>query len=162
MPTLIRRDANGGFAAAADEASIVPLAGLLAGEAGDRVLLTVEDDLAVLVPLLLRLSLVALDFAKYRDGRAYTTAMLLRTRHGYTGELRAVGDVLLEEAPQFLRCGFDSFSVADGSTPEQWAAKAEAHRHVYQRAADGRTPIFAERSSPLPRSGGGVAATSAP
>ena len=147
MPTLIRRDASGAFAGAIDEAPIASLAALLAGEAADRVLLTAEDDLADLVALLPGLTLVALDFAKYRDGRAYTSAMLLRTRHGYTGELRAVGDVLLEEAPQFLRCGFDSFSVADGSTTEQWAAKAKAHRHVYQRAADGRAPIFAERAS---------------
>ncbi|CAN5173378.1 hypothetical protein BH09PSE2_BH09PSE2_26320 [soil metagenome] len=166
MPTLIRRDASGGFAAAADESPLLPLAavladpGLLHGRVG--VLLTVADDLAALVPLLPKLSLVALDFAKYRDGRAYTTAVLLRTRHGFTGELRAMGDVLLEEAPQFLRCGFDSFEVADGSMPEEWAAEARAHSQVYQRAADGRAPIFSERSSPLPRSGRGGAATSSP
>ena len=146
MPMLIRRDTGGAFAAVADDSPVPPLAALLDGGEGPAVLLTVEDDLAALVPLLPRLSLVALEFAKYRDGRAYTTATLLRVRHGFTGELRAVGDVLLEEAPQFLRCGFDSFAVADGSTPEQWAEKAHAHRQVYQRAVDGRTPIFAERA----------------
>jgi uncharacterized protein (DUF934 family) len=44
-----------------------------------------------------------------------------------------------------VRCGFDAFEPADGSTPEEWAAAAARFRHVYQRAADDRPPAFAER-----------------
>ena len=53
--------------------------------------------------------LVALRFDKFGDGRAFSYAILLRERYGFTGELRAVGDVLLDEIPLMLRCGFTSF-----------------------------------------------------
>jgi uncharacterized protein (DUF934 family) len=92
-----------------------------------------------------RLSVVAVAFPKFNDGRGYTAARLLRERYGFKGEVRAVGDVLRMQAPLMVRVGFDAFEPADGSTPEQWAASARRHRHVYQRAADGRTPAWAER-----------------
>lgn len=169
MPTLIRRSADGAFQAVEDdfqllgEADPLPATGdvilaltRLAREADELeaagrklgALLTVADDLAELLPLLPRLSVVAIQFAKFRDGRGFTTAALLRGRHGFTGELRAVGDVLIEAAPQFLRTGFDAFSPADESTAEAWAAKARLHRHVYQAAPDGRAPAYVERGAP--------------
>ncbi len=92
-----------------------------------------------------RIAVVALSFPKYRDGRNYTSARLLRERYGYKGEIRAVGEVLREQAGFMVRCGIDTFAPADGSTPEAWAHAAFRHRHVYQRAVDGRTPAFAER-----------------
>jgi uncharacterized protein (DUF934 family) len=100
------------------------------------------EDLAYDLP---RIAVVALVFPKFRDGRAYTSARLLRERFGYTGEIRAVGDVLREQAGFMIRCGFDAFAPADGSTPEQWAGAASRYRHVYQRAADARVPAFEER-----------------
>jgi uncharacterized protein (DUF934 family) len=93
-----------------------------------------------------RIALVALAFPKFLDGRAYTSARLLRERFGFKGEIRAVGDVLREQAASMVRCGFDAFVPADGSTPEQWASAASRFRHVYQRAADGREPAFVERN----------------
>ena len=57
-----------------------------------------------------------------------------------------MGDVLREQAGPMVRCGIEVFAAADGSTPEQWAAAAGRFRHVYQRAADSREPIFAERA----------------
>lgn len=92
-----------------------------------------------------RIALVVLVFPKFRDGRSYSAAMLLRTRLGYHGELRAVGDVLLEQAPFMIRCGFDAFEPADGTTAEQWERAAHRFRHVYQCAADDRAPAFRER-----------------
>ena len=92
-----------------------------------------------------RLALVALDFPKFRDGRAYSSAALLRQRYGYTAELRAVGDVLRDQAFEMVRCGFDAFEPADGSTPEQWATAAARFRHVYQGSSDRRPPAFRER-----------------
>lgn len=100
------------------------------------------EDMAYDLP---RLSLVQLVFAKFRDGRPYSSARLLRERYGYQGEIRAVGDVLREQAQHMIRCGFDAFEPADGSTAEQWAAAAQRYRHVYQPAADGRAPIYRER-----------------
>jgi uncharacterized protein (DUF934 family) len=60
--------------------------------------------------------LVALSFAKFADGRAFSYAELLRERFGFIGELRAAGDVLLDEIPLMLRCGFDSFEVSNEPT----------------------------------------------
>jgi uncharacterized protein (DUF934 family) len=60
--------------------------------------------------------LVALAFAKFADGRSFSYARLMRDRHGFRGELRAVGDVLIDEIPLMLRCGFDSFEVTNAPT----------------------------------------------
>ena len=89
--------------------------------------------------------MIELAFAKFRDGRPYSTARILRGRLQYQGEVRAIGDVLREQALHMVRCGFDAFEPSDGSTPEQWLAAAHRYRHVYQRATDDRAPIFAER-----------------
>ncbi len=94
-----------------------------------------------------RLSVVALAYPKYRDGRQYSNARLLRERFGYKGEIRAVGDVLREQAGFMVRCGIDAFEPADGSTPEQWERVTHRFRHVYQRAADDRVPAFVERGA---------------
>ena len=60
--------------------------------------------------------LVALKFDKFADGRAFSYAILLSERYGFAGELRAVGDVLLDEIPLMLRCGFNSFEVVNAPT----------------------------------------------
>lgn len=60
-----------------------------------------------------RFAMIVLSFPKYTDGRAYSLARLLRERHGYRGELRAVGDVLWDQIPLMKRCGIDQFEIAD-------------------------------------------------
>lgn len=92
-----------------------------------------------------RLAVVALAFPKFRDGRQYSNARILRERYRFKGEVRAVGDVLREQALFMVRCGVDAFEPADGSGPEQWEQVTRRFRHVYQRAADDRTPAFVER-----------------
>ena len=96
-----------------------------------------------------QLSVVALAFPKFGDGRAYSYARLLRERYGYKGEVRAVGDVLREQAGFMVRCGFDAFAPADGSGPEDWAGVMARYRHVYQAAVDGREPNFVLRQRTL-------------
>ena len=93
------------------------------------------------------LSVVALAFPKFLHGQAYSSARILRERYGYAGELRAVGDVLREQARFMVRCGVDTFEPADGSTPADWSHVIGRFRHVYQRAADGRAPAFKERET---------------
>ena len=93
-----------------------------------------------------RLAVVALAFPKFGDGRAYSYARILRDRYAFTGEVRAVGDVLREQAHFMLRCGFDAFEPADGTGAQQWEAATRRFRHVYQRAADSREPAFVERA----------------
>lgn len=100
------------------------------------------EDLAYDLP---RIAIVALAFPKYRDGRAYSSARLLRERYLYKGEIRAVGDVLQEQAQHMVRCGFDAFEPSDGSDPEAWFEATRRYRHVFQRAADARPSIWDER-----------------
>ena len=109
----------------------------------------IEPDEAVedLVYDLPRLAVVALAFPKFLDGRGFTSARLLRERYGFKGEIRAVGEVLREQAFHMVRCGFDAFAPADGSDPEAWTAAVARYRHVYQRAADARDPIYVERGA---------------
>ena len=54
--------------------------------------------------------------------------------------------MLREQARFMVRCGFDTFAPADGSTPDDWTHCVNRFRHVYQRAADGLEPAFAERA----------------
>lgn len=105
-----------------------------------------DEEVEALAYDLPKLAVVAVAFPKYRDGRGFSSAHLLRERCGFKGEIRAVGEVLREEANFLTRCGCDAFEPADGSSPAQWAHAANRHRHVYQRASDGRTPAFTERA----------------
>ena len=93
------------------------------------------------------IAVVALDFPKFKDGRSYSAARILRERFDYHGQVRAVGDVLLEQARFMVRCGFDAFEPADGTRAAQWTAATARYRHVYQRAADSREPAFALRQT---------------
>jgi uncharacterized protein (DUF934 family) len=104
-----------------------------------------HEDVEALAYDLPRLAVVALVFPKFGDGRAYSYASLLRERFRYQGEVRAVGDVLREQAGFMVRCGIDAFEPADGSTPEDWERATHRFRHVYQRSIDGRAPAFVER-----------------
>ncbi|HTK36358.1 MAG TPA: DUF934 domain-containing protein [Caulobacteraceae bacterium] len=118
---------------------------LLAAGRDVGVRLDAGEEVEALVPWLDRLALVALEFPKFRDGRQYSQAALLRERYRYGGEVRAVGAVLLEQGHFMVRCGFDAFVPADGSGPDDWAGVMKRYRHVYQTAADGREPNFALR-----------------
>jgi len=89
--------------------------------------------------------LIALEFAKFTDGRAYSQARLLRERHGFKGELRAVGDVLRDQLTFMLRCGFDSFLVATDSRAAAILAAVDEFAHWYQPALDRGATIPALR-----------------
>jgi uncharacterized protein (DUF934 family) len=83
-------------------------------------------------------AVVALEFPKFRDGRAYSYARLLRERYGYKGELRAVGDVLLEQLFFMLRTGFDAFELASQDPLGDYRTAVADFSVWYQPAADGR------------------------
>lgn len=74
-----------------------------------------------LIPHLTRVMLVVLPFPKFVDGRSSSNARLLRERHGFGGEIRATGDVLIDQIPLMLRCGFDAFEVTNPVTRAQLA-----------------------------------------
>lgn len=70
--------------------------------------LTGDTDLAALADDLMALPLIAVDFPRFTDGRGYSIATQLRTRYGYAGELRAIGDVLRDQFSFMIRCGFST------------------------------------------------------
>ncbi|MEM8813340.1 MAG: DUF934 domain-containing protein [Pseudomonadota bacterium] len=78
--------------------------------------LTAGDDPEPIAGDLHTFRVIALDFPKFADGRSYSTARLLRERFRYTGELRAVGDVLIDQIPLMQRCGFDAFAITHEPT----------------------------------------------
>jgi uncharacterized protein (DUF934 family) len=83
-------------------------------------------------------AVVALEFPKFRDGRAYSYARLLRERYGFKGELRAVGEVLLEQLFFMLRTGFDAFEIESPHPVEDYRTALADFSVWYQPAADGR------------------------
>jgi uncharacterized protein (DUF934 family) len=99
-----------------------------------------DEPVELLADVLPHLAVIALEFPKFRDGRGYSAAALLRARYGYTGEIRAVGEVLRDQASCLVRCGFDAFEPSDGSTLDAWVRSAFRFRHVYQAAEDQRSP----------------------
>lgn len=102
------------------------------------------DDARVLLPFLDRLALVEVNFPAFGDGRGYSSARILREA-GYTGELRAVGAVLIDQLSHMRRCGFDSFAP-DKRLDEEDAARAfGTWENVYQRATDRRATIADKR-----------------
>lgn len=98
-------------------------------------------DLAELVPFLPRLSLVALTFPKFRDGRAYSQARLLRERYGFKGELRAVGNVLRDQVLLMLRAGFDAFAFEKAADAAAFGEAAASYSVFYQPTGDGRATV---------------------
>ena len=102
------------------------------------------DEARDLLPFLDRLKLVEVNFPAYTDGRGYTAARVLREA-GYTGELRAVGDVLIDQLALMRRCGFDSFAPERELNADDANAALERYAEVYQRTVDGRNPVWAKR-----------------
>lgn len=92
-----------------------------------------------------RISLVALEFPTFRDGRAYSTARLLRDRYGFNGELRAVGNVLRDQLLFMHRCGFDAFEIEADDAVESWRQALAEFSAWYQPATDHRVPVTALR-----------------
>jgi len=100
-----------------------------------------DEDARALLPYLGRLALVEIAFPGYRDGRGYSAARILREA-GYEGELRAQGDVLVDQIAFMRRCGFDSFAPEKPLDPAVVEASLARYEHVYQKAADGAVPVW--------------------
>lgn len=99
------------------------------------------DDARLLLAHLDRIALVEVNFPTYGDGRGFSAARILREA-GYTGELRAVGDVLVDRIDAMRRCGFDAFAPNVPLDEGDVEAAFNRFPHVYQAAADDRTPIW--------------------
>jgi uncharacterized protein (DUF934 family) len=100
---------------------------------------------AELAPWLGHLTLVALSFPKFRDGRGYSQARLLRETYGYRGMLRATGDVLRDQFHFLTRAGFDSFEVKKPADAQVFAEVLARFSVYYQPSADGTPPALRRR-----------------
>jgi uncharacterized protein (DUF934 family) len=78
------------------------------------------------------------EFPRFRDGRAYSYARLLRERYGFEGEIRAVGDVLMEQLMFMLRVGFDAFEISEQNPLEAYRTAVGEFSVWYQPTGDGR------------------------
>jgi len=128
---------------------IVPLArfvseqeSLLARKGRVGVSLEPTDEISALTAHVAKLSLIAIHFPKFGDGRGYSKARLLRERLGYKGELRAVGEVLGDQLSYMLRCGMDSFFLVDGKDVELAIRCFDDFSVAYQAATDEKRPLY--------------------
>jgi uncharacterized protein (DUF934 family) len=112
-----------------------------AGSNATAVRIEPGDDARALLPNLDRLTLVEVTFPAFRDGRGYSSARILREA-GYTGELRAAGDVLVDQVPYMKRCGFSSFAPNAPLDEAVMAKLSSLYPEPYQRAADPAVPVW--------------------
>jgi uncharacterized protein (DUF934 family) len=115
-----------------------------------------DKRVAELEPWLGHLALVALTFPKFKDGRAYSQARLLRETYGFRGTLRATGDVLRDQFHFLVRAGFDSFEVRKDADASAFVDVLARYSVYYQAGADGRAPALRRRlqsANPVPSTG---------
>ena len=93
---------------------------------------------------------IDLDFPKFTDGRAFSQAFLLRRRLGFKGEIRATGDVLIDQLLQMQRCGFDTAVLRADQNLDFAQRQFDRYQGFYQGDAVASQPHFA--------AGAGVAA----
>jgi len=104
------------------------------------------DDPRALIPYLDRLSLIEVSFPKFRDGRGFSTGAILREA-GYAGELRAAGDILVDQINPLRRCGFDAILSEAEIDRDVLAKLGGLYEDVYQKTVDGRAPLWARRNA---------------
>ena len=86
---------------------------------------------------------IELDFPKFADGRAYSQAFLLRRRRGFAGDIRATGDVLIDQLVQMQRTGFSSAVLKEGKDPAEAERQFARYPEFYQADAVVTRPLFA-------------------
>ncbi len=109
--------------------------------------LAAGEEPAELAADLPKLALVAVEFPKWGDGRGNSTAVLLRTRHGFRGELRAFGDIGRDHLFNLARCGFDAFVLPPQRDPEDALAAFGDFTLRYQGSVDDPVPLFRKREA---------------
>ncbi|SPE34910.1 conserved hypothetical protein [Burkholderiales bacterium] len=104
--------------------------------------LSPTDDPACTIEFFDAIALIGVQFPKFTDGRGYSTAMLLRARYGWRGELRALGDVLQDQLFALRRVGFDSFALRADRDPVAALGAFSPFSDVYQGSVDQPLPFF--------------------
>jgi len=109
-----------------------------------------DEQAAAIKEDLQRFGVIAVDFPKFSDGRGYSTAFNLRKRLGYTGELRAIGDVLRDQLWPLSRVGFDAFATRQDRSIHDALKGLTVFSETYQASVDQPVPLFrrAPRGTP--------------
>ncbi|WP_369959369.1 DUF934 domain-containing protein [Pseudomonas benzenivorans] len=115
----------------------------------DGLCLAPEDEVEQIQAYLPLLPLIAIEFPSFRDGRGYSQAYLLRTRLGWTGELRAVGDVLRDQLSHMRQCGFDAFAIREDKSAADALKGLAGASVLYGRSAIEPRPLFRRRDEGL-------------
>ncbi len=130
---------------------------LIAARAGNTaskplIVLQISNDTEVdsAVPDLTTADVIELHFPKFTDGRAYSQAVQLRRHHGYQGDIRATGEVLIDQLAQMQRTGFSSAVLQDGQDIEHGRKLLAQFNGFYQGDAVHAKPAFAEPSFAQP------------
>ena len=103
------------------------------------------DDPAAIAGALEGVARIEVSFPKFGDGRGFSTARLLRTRYGYKGELRAIGDVLRDHLHFMEECGFDAFALREDQDIEEALLAFDDFSDGYQTSARRPVPLFRRR-----------------
>jgi uncharacterized protein (DUF934 family) len=122
------------------QAKPAALNGKLAG-----VYLDSADDPAALAGDVNSLPIIAINFPTFKDGRGYSTAYLLRTRYGYTGELRAIGDIQRDQLFYLQRVGFNAFAIRADKDIEAALKSFSDFSDAYQGSVVQASPLFRRR-----------------
>jgi|TARA_B110000503_G_scaffold6461_1_gene8869 uncharacterized protein (DUF934 family) len=109
--------------------------------AGDKVLANGADDLPSLLASASQLSMIAIEFETFADGRGYSMARMLR-RDGYEGEIRAVGDVAMDRVDFMHRVGFNAFELRNDQDAALVLSKMGEVSVHFQPSADGKGPSY--------------------
>ncbi|MFN4325553.1 MAG: DUF934 domain-containing protein [Azonexus sp.] len=110
-------------------------------------LLKGEDPVEAVAADVGRFAVIAIQFAKFVDGRGYSTASLLRQRYGYSGELRAVGDILHDQLFFLARVGFDAYALRDDKDAAYAIEKGfSVFSNNYQASTSQPQPLFRRRA----------------
>ncbi len=112
------------------------------GDAADALALPHDLDLASVDLDFSKVKRLDLFFPIYRDGRAFTQARLLRTRHNFIGDIRATGDVLRDQFLFMVRCGFESFILTPEQDEHGFLESLAEYDHFYQTSADKAQPVW--------------------
>ncbi len=98
-----------------------------------------------------RFAVVAIDFPKFTDGRGYSIAYNLRTRLGYRGQLRAIGDVLRDQLFSMQRVGFDAYATRPDRSIHDALKGLSVFSETYQASVDQHLPLFRRHQRDVPK-----------
>jgi uncharacterized protein (DUF934 family) len=114
---------------------------------GEVLRLEPQDDLSVLTEKIKNAARIDVNFPKFGDGRGFSIARLLRERYGYTGELRAVGQVGRDHLYYMEQCGFDAFLLREGEDVADALAAFDDFSERYQSTVAQPLPLFRRRQA---------------